>query len=96
MGPIETNANYPLSSEPAEGYGADPATRTGKVILTNALNGRFIIVTADGFEHTNVRAEATKFDNHSDASIKAGALVTAAKAKAKAEAAERVEAQALA
>ena len=49
MGPIETNANYPLSSEPAAGYGSDPATRNGEVILTNSLNGKHIKVTADGY-----------------------------------------------
>lgn len=79
MGPIETNSNYPLSSEPAEGYGADPLTRTGKVILTNALNGKHIRVTEDGYEHVTDRLEATQFNGHSEAALKAAELVTAAK-----------------
>jgi len=81
VGPIESNANYPLSSEPAAGYGSDPATRNGEVILTNALNGKYIKVTADGYEHVTDRAEATRFADHSAAALKAGELVTAAKAK---------------
>ena len=80
MGPIETNSNYPLSSEPAEGYGADPLSRTGKVILTNALNGKHIRVTEDGYEHVADRKDATQFNDHSEAAVKAGQLVTAAKA----------------
>ena len=80
MGPIETNANYPLSSEPAEGYGGDPLTRTGKVILTNALNGKHIRVTEGGYEHVADRKDATQFNDHSEAAVKAGQLVTAAKA----------------
>ena len=81
MGPIEANTNYPLSSEPAEGYGSDPVGRSGKVILTNALNGKHIIVTEHGYSFTADRKEATKFDNHSEADIKAAELVSAAKAK---------------
>ena len=82
MGPIETNTNYPLSTEPAEGYGTDPQTRSGKVILTNALNRKFVIVTDGGHEHTSQRELATRFNDHSEASLKAAELVTAAKAKA--------------
>jgi hypothetical protein len=78
---FETSGTYPLSSEPAEGYGTDPLTRSGKIILTNALNHKFVIVTADGYEHTTVRAEATEFDDHSAASLKAAELVAAARAK---------------
>ena len=80
MGPLEHNANYPLSSEPAEGYGAHPLSRTGKVILTNALNGKHIRVTEGGYEHVADRKDATQFNDHSEAAVKAGQLVTAAKA----------------
>lgn len=80
MGPIEHNATYPLSSEPAEGYGTSPETRTGKVILTNATNGKHVRLTEDGFEHVTDRLEATQFNGHSEAAIKAAELVAAAKA----------------
>lgn len=78
---FETGSNYPLSSEPTEGYGADPLTRTGKVILTNALNGKHIRVTEDGCEHVADRKDATQFNDHSEAAVKAGQLVTEAKAR---------------
>ena len=81
MGNVESNSNYPLSPEPAAGYGSDPATRNGEVILTNALNGKHIKVTADGCEYVSDRAEATRFADHSVAALKAGELVSAAKAK---------------
>ena len=84
-GHFETGGIYPLSTEPAEGYGSDPLTRTGKVILTNALNGKFVVVTADGYEHTIVRADATKFDNHAEASLKAAKLVAEARDKSNIE-----------
>ena len=81
MGQIEINNTWPLSSEPAAGYGSDPATRNSEVILTNVLNGKHIKVTADGYEHVTDRAEATRFADHSVAALKAGELVSAAKAK---------------
>ena len=81
MGPIESNTNYPLSSEPAEGYGSDPVGRNGKVILTNALNGKHIIVTEGGYRFTADRKEATQFDSHAEAAVKAAELVAGAKAK---------------
>jgi hypothetical protein len=78
---FERGGTYPLSSEPAEGYGTDPLTRSGKVILTNALNRKHVIVTDDGYELTSDRKEATRFDNHSEAAVKAAELIKVAKEK---------------
>ena len=81
MGEIEANKNYPLSSQPAEGYGSDPAERSGKVILSNTLNGKHIIVTEHGYSFTADRKEATQFDSFAEADLKAAELVSAAKTK---------------
>jgi len=81
MGPIEHNSTYPLSSEPAEGYGGKPQERSGKVILTNATNGKHICVTNEGFEHVANRESATKFNDHAEAALKAADLITKIKAK---------------
>jgi len=81
MGEIQAGSTYPLSSEPAEGYGSNPVGRNGKVILTNALNGKHIIVTEDGYRFTADRKAATQFDSHAEAAIKAAELVSAAKAR---------------
>jgi len=81
MGEIQAGSTYPLSSEPAEGYGSDPVGRNGKVILTNALNGKHVIVTEHGCNFTADRKEATQFDSHAEAAIKAAELVSATKAK---------------
>lgn len=81
MGPIEHSNTYPLSSQPAEGYGSDPAERSGNVILTNALNGKHVRLTETGFEHVADRKDATQFGNHAEAALKAAELVANSKAR---------------
>jgi hypothetical protein len=51
------------------------------VILTNALNRKHIVINEGGHSYTDDRNEATKFDNHIEAALKAAELVAAAKAK---------------
>jgi len=77
---FERNGIYPLSTRPAEGYGSDPATRTGKIVITHT-NHKFIKVTDDGYEFVADAKDATQFDSHADASIKAGKLIAEAQAK---------------
>lgn len=78
---FERNGTYPLSSVPAEGYGSDPLTRSGKVILSH-INGRYIKLDGDGYMLVEERGEATKFDDHSSASLAAGRLVDRARVAA--------------
>lgn len=76
---FERNGIYPLSTRPAEGYGSDPATRSGKVVITHT-NHKFIKVTDDGYEFVADAKDATQFDDHAEASIKAGKLIEHARA----------------
>lgn len=77
---FERNGIYPLSTRPVEGYGGDPATRSGKIVITHT-NHKFIKVTDDGYEFVTDAKDATQFDDHGAASIKAGKLIAEAQAK---------------
>lgn len=73
---FERNGIYPLSAVPAEGYGSDPITRSGKVILSH-VNGKHVKLEPAGYSLVEDRTDATKFDDHSVASIAAGKLIQA-------------------
>lgn len=79
-GHFETNGIYPLSTQPAEGYGSDPTTRKGKVILGH-VNGKFVKLDDTEAGHTIVvnRAEATQFEDDTVASLEAAKLLTKAR-----------------
>jgi predicted DNA-binding WGR domain protein len=65
---------FPLSVEPAEGYGVDPLTRSGKTVITHT-NRKFIQVLDDGHRFVSDRKEATHFDNYAQASLTAANLI---------------------
>ena len=78
-GHFETNGIYPLSTIPLEGYGSDPATRSGKVVITH-LNRKFIKVLPEGgHELVEKASDATSYDNHADASLAAVKVLQYAK-----------------
>ena len=80
-GHFETSGTYPLSTIPAEGYGSDPLTRSGKVVIKH-VNGRHIKLDGEDYSLVEDRNEATKFADHSAASLVAGRLVNKARANA--------------
>ena len=73
-GKFETSGIYPLSTEPAEGYGVDPATRNGEVVITHT-NRKFVKLTDDGHDFVEHRGDATRFPDHSAASLAAAKLI---------------------
>lgn len=73
-GKFETSGIFPLSVEPAEGYGVDPITRSGKVVITHT-NRKFIKVLNDGHQFVSDRSKATLFDNYTLASLAAADLI---------------------
>lgn len=79
-GHFETNGIYPLSTEPAEGYGTDPTTRSGKKILAH-VNGKFVKLddTEAGYTIVVNRAEATQFEDDTVASLAATKLIQTAR-----------------
>ena len=79
-GRFETSGIWPLSTEPAEGYGVDPASRNGRVVITHT-NGKFIRLTDNGHAFVEHRADASQFDDHAVASLAAGKLIEAERAK---------------
>lgn len=79
-GHFETGGIYPLSTVPAEGYGSDPLSRSGKVILSH-VNGKHVKFENDGFSLIDDREDASKFADHSAASIAAANLIEKIKAK---------------
>lgn len=79
---FERNGIYPLSTRPLEGYGSDPLTRTGKVVITHT-NHKFIKVTDDGYVFVAEAKDATQFGDHSEASLAAANLIKQAEAKQK-------------
>ena len=56
-GRFETSGIFPLSVEPAEGYGSDPATRKGEVVITHT-NRKFIKTVEGGHVFVADRSEA--------------------------------------
>lgn len=80
-GHFETNGIYPLSTQPAEGYGSDPLVRGGKVIISHA-NGKHLQIndSEQGYTLVESREGATKFDDHSIANLEAGKLIAKARA----------------
>jgi hypothetical protein len=81
-GNFETNGSWPFSSEPAEGYGSDPLTRKGEVVISHATSRKFVSIIPGGLKLVSDRSDATRFKNHADAAIKAGELLDAAREKA--------------
>ena len=82
-GHFVTNGIYPLSVTPAEGYGSDPLTRTGKQILSH-VNGKHVRVDdaeAGTFTLVEDRKDATRFDDLNVASTSALDLITKARTK---------------
>ena len=79
-GTSDVGGIYPLSTEPAEGYGTDPASRKGRVVITHT-NGKFIRLTDNGHAFVEHRADASQFDDHAVASLAAGKLLDAERAK---------------
>lgn len=79
-GRFETSGIYPLSVEPAEGYGSDPATRSGQVVITHT-NRKFIKVVEGGHVFVEDRKDASRFDNYSRASLVAADLIEQEKSK---------------
>lgn len=79
-GHFETNGIYPLSTQPAEGYGSDPLARGGKVIISH-VNGKHLQLndSEQGYTLVESREGATKFDDHSIASLEAAKLITKAR-----------------
>ena len=73
-GRFETSGIYPLSVEPAEGYGSDPTTRTGQVVITHT-NRKFIKVVEGGHVFVTDRSDASRFDDYSRASLVAADLI---------------------
>lgn len=65
---------FPLSVEPAEGYGVDPLTRSGKTVITHT-NRKFIQVLDNGHRFVSDRSKATLFDNYTLASLAAADLI---------------------
>ena len=80
-GHFETSGIYPLSVTPAEGYGSDPLTRSGKQVLAH-VNGKHVRIddAAAGTFTLVDREEATKFDDINIASAGAFDLITKARA----------------
>lgn len=79
-GRFETSGIYPLSVEPAEGYGSDPATRSGQVVITHT-NRKFIKIVEGGHSFVEDRKDASRFDNYSRASLVAADLIEQEKSK---------------
>ena len=79
-GHFQQDTLYPLSTEPAEGYGADPLTRTGEAIIVHAAARKFVSIIPGGLQLVSDRKDATRFKDYSAASIKAGKLKEAARA----------------
>ena len=79
-GRFETSGIFPLSVEPAEGYGSDPATRKGQVVITHT-NRKFIKVVEGGHVFVAERSEASRFDDYSRASLVAADLIEQEKSK---------------
>lgn len=73
-GRFETSGIYPLSVEPAEGYGSDPTTRKGQVVIIHT-NRKFIKIVEGGHVLVADRSEASRFDNFSRASLVAAELI---------------------
>ena len=71
---------FPLSVEPAEGYGSDPLTRSGEVVITHT-NRKFIKLDKHGHTFVAGRSDATRFDNYSRASLVAADLIEQEKSK---------------
>ena len=72
---------YPLSTQPVEGYGSDPATRTGKIVIAH-INGKFVKTTEDGYELVEEAHQGDQFNDHAEASFAAAKLIEKAQAKA--------------
>ena len=79
-GRFETSGIFPLSVEPAEGYGSDPATRKGEVVITHT-NRKFIKIVEGGHTSVEDRKDASRFDNYSRASLVAADLIEQEKSK---------------
>jgi len=79
-GRFETNGIWPLSLEPAEGYGSDPLARSGEVVITHT-NRKFIKLDKHGHTFVADRSAATRFDNYSRASLVAADLIEQEKSK---------------
>lgn len=79
-GRFETSGIFPLSVEPAEGYGSDPATRKGEVVITHT-NRKFIKTVEGGHTFVEDRKNASRFDNYSRASLVAAELIEQEKSK---------------
>lgn len=79
-GHFETSGIYPLSVVPAEGYGTDPKTRSGKQILGH-VNGKYLQVndSPEGFTLVEGVTGATKFDDINTASTEAAKLISKAR-----------------
>ena len=79
-GHFEQSGIYPLSTQPAEGYGTDPLTREGKVIISH-INGKHLQLndSEQGYTLVESRESATKFDDHSIASLEAAKLIAKAR-----------------
>jgi hypothetical protein len=73
-GRFETSGIFPLSVEPAEGYGSDPLTRSGKIVITHT-NRKFVKVVEGGHTFVEDRKDASRFDNYSKASLAAADLI---------------------
>ena len=79
-GTSDVGGIYPLSVEPAEGYGSDPATRSGQVVITHT-NRKFIKIVESGHVFVEDRKDASCFDNYSRASLVAADLIEQEKSK---------------
>lgn len=77
---FETSGIYPLSVEPAEGYGSDPLTRTGEVVITHT-NRKFIKLDKHGHTFVTDRNSATRFKGYAEATQAATDLIEQEKAK---------------
>ncbi len=81
-GHFESNGIYPLSVTPAEGYGTDPLTRTGKQIISH-VDGRHVRVDdaeVGIFTLVDDRKDASRFDDINVASAAALDLITKVRA----------------
>ena len=79
-GHFETSGIYPLSTQPAEGYGSDPTTRKGLKIIAH-VNGKFVKLenTDTGFTLVSDRAEASTFEDDTVANLEAAKLLKIAR-----------------
>lgn len=74
-GRFETSGIYPLSTIPLEGYGSEPGSRSGKIVLTHT-NHKFVKVKDDGTHKFVEKAiDATQYDSHTEAALAAAKLL---------------------